>query len=334
MPLLYHRFKRCGGLFFGVFRDRVRAHREGDDKAQTDESKKPQKKAKKRVAAILSVHSHRSVYNTGVRRFFIAVLIFPATTLAAAQAGFPSQSLWVSSQSANEGETIVVSSVVVNDAETEIRATLAFLANDARIGARAFELPSGKSQIHSIEWKPKKGEYVVNARIEGTSAELSQKETPPLSVVVKEPPAPPSEIEKTITQVVQTGSTLASSSAPFIIQTAQNIFAQTENWRNAGIEQLESYLASPSSSAPSEPPSRYLKNTLSNGMIAGTSTDSMSSMHSPQTGSGNGMLSNLAQTAAAGALFALKNAALFYPLLVVLILGTLYFLARRIRRQT
>ncbi len=258
------------------------------------------------------------------------ILLFPAFALSAVQAGFPSQPLWVSATAPSEGETIVISTVVINDTSATLRGTLTFLANDMRIGAREFELPSSKSQIHSIEWKPKKGEYRVSAKIEGTSAELSQKETPSISITVREAPAPPSEIEKTISQVVETGSSIASSSAPIIIQTAQNIFAQTETLRNAGVERLENYLASKSPSGTQS----------SKGSVAGTSTASTDSpqasnaagFDAPQKASGS-VLSNLAQTAAAGALFVFNNAALFYPILALLILGVLYFLARRIRRK-
>lgn len=257
-----------------------------------------------------------------MRRFlFLTTLLFPSFAMAMAQAGFPTQPIWVSSASPTESEMVVVSAVVVNDTEATLRGTLVFLANDARIGAREFELPSGKSQIHSIEWKPKKGEYKIVARIEGTPSELSQKETPAITITVKEPPAPPSEIQKAITQAVQTGSALASSSVPIILRTAQNLFAQTENLRNAGIERLENYLAA----------NAVRTKSTSAGAIAGTSNEDASDFDE-DTKDGKSVISNIAQTAAAGALFAFKNIALFYPILALLILGTLYSLARRVRR--
>lgn len=256
------------------------------------------------------------------RGLLTSLLLIPVFAFAASiQAGFPAQSIWLSKSAPVEGETIVVSAVVVNGSTAELRGTLAFVANDSRIGAREFELPTSASQIHSIEWKPKHGEYKLLARIEGTSAELSQRETPSITVTVKEPPAPPSEIERTISQVVQTGSTIASSSAPMIIAATQNIFAQTEALRNAGIKHLENYLAS-GAVAEREP----------QGAIAGTSTSNATGFGST-TEKGKGILSNIAQTAADAALFAFKNVALFYPLLASFILGTLYVLARRIRRK-
>ena len=267
---------------------------------------------------------------------FLAILLLPLFSLAAVQAGFPSQALWVSAIAPSEGETVAISTVVVNDTSATLNGTVIFLANDTRIGTREFELPSSKSQIHSIEWKPKRGEYKLLARIEGTSAALSQKETPSLTITVKEPPTPPSEIERTVTQIVQMGSSIASSSAPVIQQTVQSIYAQTEALRTSGVDRLEKYLASNS------------KKENPQGAIAGTSTRSTGSTSSLQASSGQasntagfdsvpakgkGVLSNLAQAAAAGGLFVLKNSALFYPLLALLILGTIYLLARKIRRR-
>ncbi len=292
--------------------------------------RKPRRKRKNELLG-LCPYICPVLYNVDVKRIIFLTALLSLPTLAiASQAGFPSQPIWVSSSYAVEGETVTVSAIVANDATSSLWGTLVFLANGARIGARAFELPSGESQIHSIEWKPKKGEYRLAAKIEGTSAELIERETPAISVTVKEPPAPPSKIQRAITQAIQTGSTLASSSAPVIIQAARTIFAQTEALRSAGTKHLENYLASNTTNA----------NTRPEGAIAGTSTRSTSSGQASNTAgfdsaskNGKGGFSNIAQTVATSALFAMKNAALFYPLLALVILGTLYFLARRIRRK-
>src|SRR3989344_6749591 len=259
-----------------------------------------------------------NAYNTRVRRIlFLSILLFPFFSLAAVQAGFPSQAIWASKSSAVEGETVVVSAVVHNGGAETLRGTLVLTAEEMRIGAREFELPSGESQIHSIEWKPEAGEYKLAAKIEGTSAELSQRETPSITVSITEPP-PPSVVEETVSQLVQSASTLASSSAPIITQAAQALFAQTEALREAGIVRLENYLAANAVRTPS---------SNVQGFVAGTSTSA-----EPGTKNLTGMFSGLTQTAAAAALFTMKNVMLFYPLLILLVFGTLYYLARRVRR--
>ncbi|KKW46132.1 MAG: hypothetical protein UY98_C0032G0008 [Candidatus Kaiserbacteria bacterium GW2011_GWA2_58_9] len=219
-----------------------------------------------------------------MRRFIILLLLLPAVSLAAEiQAGFPSQAIWASKSAAVEGETLVISAVVYNGNAAPLKGTLVFSADGARIGAREFELPEGKSQIHSIEWKPRAGEYRLAAAIEGTSAPLSQRET----------------------------SSIVS------------VFEAIEPARKAGVERLENYLegarASSGSGAAgsSAPDAAGFASSGGEGEVAGK---------------GGNLASNAAQTAAAAALFVMDSLYLFYPLLALLVLGTLYFLARRIRR--
>src|SRR3989344_3645519 len=268
-----------------------------------------------------------------MRRFLLSILLLPVFSLAATiQAGFPSQAIWVSKSCAVEGEAVVVSAVVHNGSADALRATLVFTADDTRIGAREFELPSGEGQMHSIEWKPKKGEHRLAARIEGTSAELSQRETPSIIVTILEPPHP-SAAQQTISHVVQTAATLASSSAPVIVEAARAVFAQTEALRNAGVERLENYLASQTDRTSTTEASP----ANSKGSIAGTSTSKVGEFlpagNLGVVSKGKAILSTIAQTAAAAALFGMKNAALFYPLLALLCFGFLYYLARRVRRR-
>lgn len=276
--------------------------------------------------------SWKTVYNesayNGLVKYALSLALFllPALSIAATiEAGFPSHTIWVSPSSAVEGDTVVISTVVYNSGTKALRGTLAFTANGARIGTREFEIPSGESQIHSVEWKPKKGRYDLAARLEGTSAELSQRETPPITVIIAEPP-PPSALEQTISQTVETAATVASSSAPVIMNIAQTIFAETETFRHAGIERLEQYLAA---SATHISPA-----TSSNvqGFAAGTSTNAKSGASGSGASNIKNALSTVTQTAAAAALFTMKNAVLFYPLLILLALGSLYALARGIRR--
>src|SRR3989344_389429 len=252
-------------------------------------------------------------------RYFVLLVLLALPTCALAAplpAGFPSQTIWVSKTSAAEGETLVISTVVFNSATEALSGTLVFTANDTRIGAREFDIQIGESQVHSIEWKPRQGEYQLAARIEGTSAELSQGETPSVLITVAAPP-PPSVAQQTMSQVAQ----IASSSVPFVREITTTIFDAIEPYRQNGIERLEEYLAS--SHGESEPP----------GAVAGTSTVNIAGFEEMQKKTGD-VLSSLARTVAAGVLFIFKNIALFYPALALLVLGTLYVLARRIRRQS
>lgn len=273
-----------------------------------------------------------------MRSLLVSVLLLPTLSFAAIQAGFPSQALWVSKSSIVEGETIVISAVVLNAGSDVLRATLVFTSDGTRIGAREFTIPGGESQIHSMDWRPKRGEYRIAAKIEGTSAPLSQKETSAILVSVAEPPVP-SAMQETISQMTQTAAMIASSSAPILEQAARALFAQTEALRNVGIEHLENYLASNAiqmTSLASEAPSAAGAGAASpsrrnvKGASTNTLDDDVSGFDAPKE---RNIFDKIAQAAAAAALFTMKSMVLFYPLLAFLFFGLLYFLARRVRRQ-
>jgi len=250
-------------------------------------------------------------------KWLVASLVLLPMLAFAVETGFPSQAIWVSKTSAVEGDTLVISTVVHNGDDAALQGTLVFLANDARIGAREFDLGSGESQIHSIEWKPSAGSYDVAAEIEGTSAELTQRKTPAIALTVAAPPSP-SPMQETTEQVIGAASTIASSSIPVVLGAAKSVFNAIEPYRQAGVEKLENYIESSRAMA---------------GTIAGTSTSNTEGFDSASEKSGPGIMPQLLQTAAAAALLAFSNLYFFYPLLAFIVLGTLYWLAKRIRKR-
>ena len=253
-----------------------------------------------------------------MRHLLIVALFFPAVSLAAEiQAGFPSEAIWISKTSAVEGETLVISAVVYNGDAASLHGTIVFTADGTRICAREFELSADGSQIHSVEWRPKAGEYRVAAVIEGTSMQVSQRETSSILVSIDEPP-PPSAMR----QAVQTAGSIASSSLPAVLGIATSVFETIEPYRKKGVERLESYIEK----------TRSRKNGNVSGTIAGTSTSNVNGFRTPASENKN-FVSAIAQTAAAVALFVMSALYLFYPLLALLFLGTFYLLARRIRRR-
>ena len=248
-------------------------------------------------------------------KFLLVIpFLFPGLTFAL-EAGFPSQTLWASKTSIVQGETIVLSTVVYNGDASPLKGTLVFLADDIRVGAREFEIVGGGSQIQSVEWKPLAGEYSVVGAIEGTSAELSKRETPRLSIRVA-PPPPPSQIQQTVTQVVN----VASSSLPFVQNVTNTVFNAIEPYRQAGVERLKAYVGTQNGGKSAR------------GVVAGTSTSNTTGFGSTEN-TNKGFISSLARGAAKTGLFIMSSLYLFYPFLALLILGSLYLLARRVRRK-
>ena len=176
---------------------------------------------------------HRPLFIFGL----LSGLLFPFLVLGQIQAGFPSSAIWASKMSATEGETVVISAVVYNSDTSSLHGTIVFTGNGTRIDAREFELPTSGSQIHSIEWKPKAGEYRVAAVIEGTSSQVSARETSSILIHVSEPP-PPSALQ----QAVQKAGSIASSSLPAVLGIAKSVFETIEPYRQKGVKSLEKYL--------------------------------------------------------------------------------------------
>ena len=324
---MYKRLESGRGLLFLLLCDGIRIDGIGNDEAQAYESQEAEGEFEERTSGVLfhiRQYTPEDAYNEPMRHLVFAITLFlivPALSLAA-ETGFPSQTIWASKVSAVEGETIVLSTVVQNGSSEALQGTLVFAANGGRVSAREFELAGGESQIHSAEWRPEAGEYRVSAIIEGTSADLARKETPPITIVVAEPPAP-SALQETVSQTVQALQIVASSSIPVVQNIGQTIFSQTEALRQAGIERLETYLAK-----------------QGGGQVAGASTSSprgTSTVDGLKDGSGGpageSMFSKVKNAAAAAALTMFNSMALFYPLLILLFLGGLYLLARRVRRK-
>ena len=246
------------------------------------------------------------------------LLALPALSLGAQmQAGFPALPIWASKSTAVEGEGIVISTVILNGGPEALHATLVFTADDTRIGAREFELPAGESQIHSIEWKSVRGEHRMSAKIEGTSVPLSQSETPSIMVSISEPP-PPSAVAQSISFAAKTAGSIASSSAPIVLDIAKSVFDAIEPYRKQGIERLDKYLS-------------HSKKPI--GTVAGTSTsDAEGFSETPKTN--KNLLSDITRAAAEAARVVLSSLYLFYPLLALTLFGGLYALARRIKRRS
>ncbi len=266
--------------------------------------------------------------------FFLLLLVLPSWSEAAVRAGFPSQAIWVSKSSAIEGETLVVSAVVYNSESEDLHGTLVFTADDARIGAQEFELPGGGSQIHSIEWKPKKGTHRLTAQIEGTPAALSQSETSAIEITVAEPP-PPSAVVQAAATVSNIVGSVASTSLPIITSAVQSVYGTTEALRTSAVayfkEKAEGAMidfVNQSLVTSGESEDKVLS-AETGGASDGTSNTSGFEPVSSTTAT---PFSRVSQTAAAAALFFFDSRPLFYLTLILLALGTLYWLARKVRR--
>lgn len=238
----------------------------------------------------------------------VALMLFPAVSNAA-EAVFPSQSLWLSDTKPSQGEKVRIYAVVYNAGDADLSGALTFLVDTKTQEVRDLTLKSGESTVVSTLWTASEGEHTFSARFAGKGT--ADSEAVISASVVAKVDAPPSAVEQTITQAKDVGSQIASTSLPILSSVANTVFDATESMRNAGIDYLESKTAA--ASASTNPAQEHDPEVL------GTSTVRAIAEGGGKSSSG-GLFAKISQTAAAGALAVFKSLWLFYPILVLLLL--------------
>jgi len=268
--------------------------------------------------------------------FFLLLLIFPAPSQAAVQAGFPSQPLWLSAEHVVAGETVTIFTVLYNESEKTVGGNLVFTVDSQRIASQAFSLDAGKSGIQSAQWKATAGSHTISALIENASdtgleqtVTLSNENAGSISLAVAEPP-PPSAVVQAVSTVSNIAGSIASTSLPLITSAVESVYGATETFRTNAVAYFKEKAAgdSPAVDAPGGSEGKVLSaetESASDGTsnVAGFASTSSSAATS---------FSQLSQVAASAALFFFESRPLFYLALILLALGTLYWLARKVRR--
>lgn len=239
-------------------------------------------------------------------------------------AGFPPQSIWLSTTDITAGDSVTLYTVLYNSSDAILRGTLEFAVDGTAIASKQFELLAGQTNIESAEWRAVAGLHSFSASIKNASGAdaaqtiaISNTASSIIRVSVAEPP-PPTALQQTVTDVTNIVSTVASSTLPVAGSVAQSIFGMTESFRNAGIAYAESALSEKSAS--------IVKHGVS-------STTTVRGFEAPQEkGDTDDIFSKLGQLAAPGILFTFSSPALFYFLFCLLLLGGFYLLSRMVNR--
>src|SRR3989344_2561444 len=271
--------------------------------------------------------------------FFLLFLIFPAPSQAAVQAGFPSQPLWLSKENVTANETVTIFTVLYNESEKAVGGNLVFTVDGLRIASLTFSLDAGKSSIQSAQWKATAGNHTISALIESASdtgldqtVTLSNEKAGSITLAVADPP-PPSQVIQVVSTVSNIAGSIASTSLPLITSAVEIVYGATEALRTNAVsyfkEKAEGVmidLRNQSLVTSGEP----------RGKVLGAETERASNGTSNTSGFGPTAtatsFSKISQTAASAALFFFESRALFYLALILLALGTLYWLARKVRR--
>ena len=268
--------------------------------------------------------------------FFLLFLIFPAPSQAAVQAGFPSQPLWLSKENVTANETVTIFTVLYNESNGAVGGNLVFTVDGQRIASQTFSLDAGKSSIQSAQWKATAGNHTISALIESASdtdldqvITLSNEKAGSISLAVAEPP-PPSQVIQAVSTVSNIAGSIASTSLPLITSAAESIYGATEAFRTNAVSYFKEKAAddSPPNTASEEPRGNVLSAETKS---ASGGTPNVSGFASTSSATATSF-SQLSQVAASAALFFFDSRPLFYLTMILLALGTLYWLARKVRR--
>ena len=268
--------------------------------------------------------------------FFLLFLIFPAPSQAAVQAGFPSQPLWLSKENVTANETVTIFTVLYNESNGAVGGNLVFTVDGQRIASQTFSLDAGKSSIQSAQWKATAGNHTISALIESASdtdldqvITLSNEKAGSISLAVAEPP-PPSPVIQAVSTVSNIAGSIASTSLPLITSAVDSVYGATEAFRTNAVAYFKEKAAddSPPNAASEEPRGNVLSAETKS---ASGGTPNVSGFASTSSATATSF-SQLSQVAASAALFFFDSRPLFYLALILLALGTLYWLARKVRR--
>jgi hypothetical protein len=99
-----------------------------------------------------------------MQKFFVALAIFLLPSIAFA-AGFAKQSIFLSTDSPTEGDSVFVYVVLYNDTNQPFTGLLKIYDTDGTIGTSSVALLAGKAETAAIPWQPAAGTYVLNATL-------------------------------------------------------------------------------------------------------------------------------------------------------------------------
>ncbi|OGG45612.1 hypothetical protein A2673_00030 [Candidatus Kaiserbacteria bacterium RIFCSPHIGHO2_01_FULL_50_13] len=245
------------------------------------------------------------------------LFLFAQTT----QGGFPNQSVWLSKSNAVARETIQIYAALYNAGAKTFSGTLVFLIDNERIAEKEFSLDVGASVLESALWKSAEGAHTVRASIENASGvpmESITESSSAIAFAIAKPPA--SLAASSVSEAASAVSDVFATVVPYAEATVQTVHGAIEPYRESIVAYLENVQAKAD-----EGGSANRKETSDFTETKGDG-DTVNATGTVETL--KNAWSTLSQVALAGALYAAETPALFYALLLAVIVGTLYGLFR------
>lgn len=226
-------------------------------------------------------------------------------------AGFAPGPVWLSQSTPTAGASVRLYTVVYNSSQTPLEGAVTFKVDNTSVGESPFSLETGESAIESITWTATEGTHQVSAAITSAIekkskavATIDQSVTTSLAVVVAPAAPKPAALE-----ALDTAQTVVASSSPVVASVVALTTAATESLRTMG----ESYLSNLAGET------RAVSAIRPKSSVLGAATEASST---PGT---------VTQKAAKALLPIFRYPALFYPILLFLLLLVVWVMVRRLR---
>lgn len=240
-----------------------------------------------------------------------SLIFLPAVAFAA---GFPSGSLFLSQESVTEGDTVLIHAVIQNDASGKFAGDLTFTdsfnGTTTAIGSVPVSLAAGESTVASISWKPSAGSHDVSANLLDSDKLLVQSQHQTFAIASNQPPPPPGTVEPSTS--IQQG---IGSISPTAEHFTQPVFGALDSARTSAAKALDSQLATTKAKLDT------------GGKVLGAQTQSQGAM-----GSVWNILNTLYFYILTLLRFIIGSAAVFYPVIAIAFLWSLWRGYRMVRR--
>lgn len=281
-----------------------------------------------------------TTYRRPIVALFLAMLmLIPMGACAESlSAGIPAGNIWLSKNTPTEGDPVRISLPVYNAGTTKISGDAIFSVDGTQVGTAHFELDVGNSTIVSSPWTATKGAHNVTARLEGaidsktgTGIAVSAN-TQSLPITVSERPPAPAVIQA-VNTVAAVAQNTASAALPIVGSVAGAVFDKTEELRKAAAASLEMSLTESENNTPAsltettETKGQVLSAEIHRTPIGGDGKNlAAAAITAP---SSHGAMRIFEQTL----LFIVSYTWVFYPLLLLILLGLLYLIAKNATRK-
>jgi len=257
-----------------------------------------------------------------MKRVFIGLLalgLFPSVVFGA---GFARQSIFLSKTQVFEGDSVLVHTIVANEAVEKFAGTLTITEGDEKIGTVPVALAAQEAQAISISWKPVAGSHTLTATLRDTSEEIAEKTTATFRVNQKPQPADESAGMSGVESSENIQQQLANLS-PGVAEAAAPVFSSVDSVRNSAVSTIDKGIEWAEEQTASKK-----KASTAGGLVLGasTSTESGGIMSTIWT-----ILATIALHTLSILRYIIANPAICYPLFAALFLYGLWRLYKRMR---